>query len=106
MNYEQALRAWGKAKLEESERRYAPAIEVDPETVNVGLDFNAGYACCGGRDPDCYCSFAESPSAKVSITGHDKNSGAYYSHDIEAYDFDFAAVLKEIVDAGGGVIDS
>jgi hypothetical protein len=104
VKYDEALRLWGKQKIEDAERRYYPSIDIDPASVSVGMDFNAGFACCGGRDPDCYCSFAESPSATVKITGEGRDL-RYHSTTIDADCFDFATVLGEILDVGGGVVD-
>lgn len=94
MSYEDALQKWGGDKL----REWNPEFKAD-NTVMVVFNFNDGFACCGGRDPDCYCSYAESPSAEVVIEGRGSTT---YRIDIE--DFDFATILKEIVAAGGGEV--
>jgi len=94
MNYESALKLWGKIKLESYGYK-----NIDANGVNVRMDFNEGYACCGGSDPNCYCSFAESPSAYVVI---DSWSG---SMNIDYDEFDFATVLKEIIEAADGSIN-
>lgn len=103
VTYEQALKAWGAHRLNEY-RGDNPASKVMPETVQVTFDFDEGYSCgCGGADPMCYCSLAESPHADVLVTGrlgNDKLASLYISID----DFDFATVLREIVVAGGGTI--
>lgn len=101
MQYNDALREWGALKLEE----YEKDVKIERSSVHVELDFKQGYACCGGRDPDCYCSFAESPSANVTIKGVDAK-GHRYNREIDHYSFDFATVLKEIVAAGGGTLTS
>lgn len=95
MKYEDALKVWGASKLRES---YRSVSDLRVEDVTVEMDFNQGYACCGGSDPDCYCSFAESPSANVAI-----RSGKYVTT-ISADEFDFASILGEIVAAGDGMI--
>lgn len=100
MNYEDALRAWGATRLS----HYG---EIDPATVTVSMDFSEGYACCGGRDPGCYCSFAESPRADVVIRGEYRSGaeGAWPPYTtIAMADFDFVAVLAEIVDAANGEV--
>lgn len=94
MNYEEALKEWGARKLE----KIYNGILVGRETVKVSMEFDEGYACCGGRDPYCYCSFAESPRAYVEIT-----SGKYKCS-IDSWEFNFAGILKEIVEAGGGTV--
>jgi hypothetical protein len=58
MKYEEALKRWGAAKLE---------ID-DWQNVNVDFDIDEGFSCCGGNDPDCYCSYATSPSFEVVVT--------------------------------------
>lgn len=92
MPYEDALREWGARKLEE-----AGHTNVDRSIVNVEMDFNQGYHCGCGGDPNCYCSFEEAPSANISI------SSGRASITIDHYSFDFASVLGEIVAVGGGL---
>lgn len=109
MDYQTALRIWGEKKLREY--RYA-GIPKDVELydVRVEMEFNEGYACCGGYDPDCYCSFAESPSANVVVTGkyeklhYGKPTELLAEYKMSAEDFDFVSVLNEILVAGGGTI--
>lgn len=101
MNYEDALREWGARKLQEV--YYGEKISIVRKSVKVDLEFKEGYACCGGRDPDCYCSFAESPSADIEINGVDVR-GRRYRTEIDHWSFDFASVLQQIVEAGGGTI--
>lgn len=98
MQYEDALKAWGLIRLTDAGYK-----NVDPKTVNVSMDFSEGYACCGGTDPNCYCSFAESPRADVLITA---DRGEYYVArvTIRLDEFDFARILGEIVDAADGVV--
>lgn len=103
MHYEEALRLWGARRLEERSLTGKPA--VDPTTVVVRMEFNEGYTCCGGTNPNCYCSFAESPSANVSIAGTDVEGKPRYTT-IDHDDFDFAAILGEIVAAAGGSLTS
>lgn len=90
MQFEKALKIWG------AERLSTKTHTVNPDTVTVETEFNQGYACCGGTDPNCYCSYAESPSAYVVIT-----SGKLRDT-ISVEDFDFAEILGEIVKAGNG----
>ena len=106
MQYEDALRLWGATKL--ASRYNVPLNELDPDLVKIEMIFDEGYQCCGGRDPDCYCSFAESPSADVLITyrgtaGPIDRQSAYR---ISSYDFNFVDILGEIVAAGGGTLTS
>lgn len=52
---------------------------VDPDAeVHITESFSEGYACCGGRDPDCYCSFVEPASHEV-IVAAGQYSTTYYS---------------------------
>lgn len=94
MNYEKALKLWGRKKLAE---RF-PSEKIHLDDVQVEMEFYQGYACCGGTDPLCYCSFAESPSALVVIRA------GFLRYEINANDFDFAKVLSEIVQAADGAI--
>lgn len=99
MNYEEALRLWGYKKLEDSLYKTESV-----ENIDVRMNFNQGFNCCGGRDPECYCSMAESPSAEVIISGHTSRN-RYVQHKIELEDFDFVKILGEIIEAGGGSIN-
>lgn len=106
MLYEDALELWGAAKLRESGTLNK---DLEFKNVRVEMDFNEGYNCCGGSDPSCYCSFAESPRANVAITGvivGTHRDGHIATRDIPADDFDFLDVLGEIVRAGGGNLHS
>lgn len=91
MKYKEALKRWGKAKLEE-----VGCVSIILDLVHVQMIFNEGYACCGGRDESCYCSMAESPSANVMIRA------GYSSREISAHDFDFVEILGEIVAIADG----
>lgn len=95
MNYEDALKEWGFIKLTEY---HGPTVEIDKDLVSVQFEFSEGYACCGGANPDCYCSYAESPSSNVVI------QAGQFRYEMYADDFDFSRVLKEIVEASGGNI--
>lgn len=98
MHYEMALKFWAHSKLQPSLKKNETIVL---NKIDVGMNFSQGYACCGGRDPDCYCSFAESPSAEVSITAY-TNKGRRVEHTIDLDSFDFATVLKEIIEAANG----
>lgn len=100
MKYDQALKHWGRNRLKYL-LRGKEYINVDD--VSVNMMFNEGYVCCNGRDPDCYCSFAESPSAEVVITSWN-NKGRSLCTRISYDEFDFAEILKEIVESADGVI--
>lgn len=111
MPYQEALRLWGADRLAQWD--WLDIVDIDPDSVTVETHFNAGYACCGGRDEGCYCSFAESPSAYVSVRGRlvrDVDCGGYTmrrGQEVEAAidleDFDFTTFLAELVEVGGGV---
>jgi hypothetical protein len=92
MQYEKALKVWGAKRLS------TPRKTVNPDVVRVEMEFDEGYACCGGTDPNCYCSYAQFPSAKVVImAGKERQT-------IDVTDFDFAEILGEIVAAADGMI--
>lgn len=103
MKYEEALKMWGAVKLTTYNK--VKVENIDLNTITVEFEFDEGYACCGGSDPNCYCSFYESPSAKVVITGKRTDVGKRHQnlrHEIETYNFDFATILREICEAGQG----
>lgn len=106
MKYEEALKLWGLKKLQEAYPK--SNFEFILDTVKVEMYFVEGYVCCGGSDPDCYCSLAESPSAYVKISANvdDPKRPYVLSTSIPEYLFDFVTVLKEIVEAGNGSIST
>lgn len=98
MHYDMALKMWGLSKLKPQLKQSEKLVL---NQIDVGMNFSQGYGCCGGTDPECYCSLAESPSAEVSITAY-TNKGRRIEHTIDLDCFDFATVLKEIVEAANG----
>ena len=97
ISYEEASRRWGIEKL-----NTYPALlkKVDKDSVTVDFEMDPGYNCCGGSDPDCYCSFAESPqmTAKISYRGLGKTRGPKPSITITY--IDFAETLREMFELG------
>lgn len=87
-------------------KKYGIANSVVIRDVTVVMDFNEGNPCCGGSDPDCYCSFEEAPSANVAISGYDDrpNSRNHLEYLISYEDFSFLDILGQIVVAGGGTL--
>ncbi len=112
LQYEKALQVWGAQQLQKSyqyahmTKTHGPMM-VDKKTVTVEMDFDEGNNCCGGSDPDCYCSLAESPSASIKIQGmasFNNHEAFLAEEEISHYNFDFVQILGEIVDAGDGVL--
>ena len=102
MNYEEAVKRWGARKLDQS--GYGPyGKNADAfDLVEVEARFDEGYACCGGADPSCYCSLAESPSAEVIVRGRgllDGKPQGEWTYSIDVEDFDFATFLREVLEA-------
>lgn len=92
MEYDEALKTWGKLRLE---RVGFP--EIDPDTVTVEMDFSEGWR---------YSSYTyEDARAEVSIQGYSKNRDYGYTS-IAASDFDFGMVLREIIEAADGGVTS
>lgn len=57
MTYDEVVKVWA-----------GETLSVDPASItSVQFDMTEGYACCGGRDPDCYCSYAESPRLEANV---------------------------------------
>lgn len=123
MDAETALKLWGASKLPKTVSTYVSEpgkpswvggsfeqvpVEIDVDTVDVVFNFEEGYACCGGTNPDCYCSMAESATAEVRITAM-----ATYGDDMETQvstiidpdDFDFAKIIREMVALGGPITE-
>lgn len=104
MKYDEALKLWGASKLQYAYLPLNNDRDIDVESVNVHMNFNEGYACCGGSDPNCYCSFAESPSTNIRITGRTKKY-TQLTYDIDVDDFDFATMLKELCEVADGKVE-
>ncbi len=88
MKYEEALRRWGAGK----------ARVEDWENIEVDFDMDPGYACCGGRDEGCYCSFAESASLNVNVY-HTKLVNKYNKKRVVYTDnlnYDMTTFLREL----------
>lgn len=94
---DEALQEWGRRKLKE---RY-PGVEH--HIVNVDVEIDPGYQCCGGSDPHCYCSYAESPSIQVEIRGfYGKRDVPRHKMQVNSittseYNYNFPALIREIV---------
>lgn len=102
MRYEDALKVWGKKKIED--HAWSTCAPVDVDTVKVSMDFYGGYACCGGRNADCYCSQAESPRSSVLVEAQEEGTGLWRRYEMDIDDFDFETVLGEILAAADGMI--
>lgn len=115
MDYQEALSRWGARKI--ARRRGLHLASIDLDSVRVRMDFDGGYACCGGTDPNCYCSFAQSPRAEVAITANLRTDnlhllplfGRYQGGDavqftIPLADFEFTTVLREILAEADGTV--
>lgn len=103
MQYEEALKRWGAQKLINPWTPLKQYETVDIDSVTVEFVFNEGYACCGGSDPNCYCSLAESPSADVYVTGR-TDLDRKLTYTMRATDFNFTEVLGEILCAAEGTM--
>lgn len=83
MEYQEALGRWAAIKA-----------QADPDSwadFEVDIEMDPGYACCGGTDPLCYCSLAESPSCKLVVySGKQRVWSSSY--------FDFTSVVREILE--------
>lgn len=107
-SYDVALQAWGSIRLAAS--RGIPVSRVDRSSIRVSMDFDEGYACCETYDPDCHCTRAIAPTANVVITGYllaDPAMGferRMLEEKIDSEWFEFSDILREIVEAGDGVI--
>lgn len=101
MKYEDALKCWGYQKIK---AQIASDEAVTMNDLGVRMVFSRGYACCGGTDPDCYCSLAESPRAEVTVSAR-TTKGRYIESSIDLEDFDFVETLKEILEASNGSIE-
>jgi hypothetical protein len=108
MKYEDALREWGARKIEA-----VANVVIDRDSVKVEIEFDEGYACCGGYNEDCYCAMATSASASVEIRGYalsdvvtGKKRKTQYGYSMSHYDWNFTTILGEIVEASGGSVSN
>lgn len=68
------------------------------ESVSIDTRFNEGYACCGGADPNCYCSFAESASMYLTITVAFITGGTT-NFEIDMIYGDMGKLIQEIIES-------
>lgn len=101
-SYEEALQVWGARRITQSYNGVT-VENIALSTVKVEMVFDPGVTCCGGSDPDCYCSMEFAPSADVVITARGNSEDIYnrpfYTAKIDVESFSFAEVLREIVEA-------
>lgn len=91
--YEEAVRIWALKNMS----RYKIRKEIVEDSVSVNFVLDEGFGCCGGTDPDCYCSFAESPSCKAEISFLTVKGK---KEKLELGYLDFADTVREIYDIG------
>ncbi len=91
LTYEDAVRKWGATKLDGYSNIRG---KYDEASVSVDFELDSGYACCGGSDPNCYCSFAESPSMKAYVSY--KSLKGRTEKIVISY-IDFAETLREVL---------
>lgn len=112
MDAEGALKMWGASKLPKTAHVWNKdgmvevPVAIDLDTVSVVFEFEKGYECCGGTDPDCYCSMAEPAMAEVSITGYGvtaDNNRYPLTTTIQPSKFDFGQVIREMVALTGPI---
>jgi len=92
LTYEDAVRKWGTGKLNGYSNLRG---KFDETSVSVNFVLDEGYACCGGSDPNCYCSFAESPSMKAYVSY--KTLKGRTEKIVISY-IDFAETLREVLE--------
>ena len=96
MDYDLALKLWGRYRLNQ-----AGYTNFDLDSVTVDMYAEDGWNCCGGSNPDCYCSMVESASAGVEISA--KMGKIRRSLRIESYEFNFSEILQEILEVSEGL---
>lgn len=116
MKVDEALAAWGASKLPTTVTVYGGdylrrtetevAVTVDRDTVYVDFVYDEGFACCGGRNTDCYCSQATAARAEVEIraAAYDADGGEHELYvTIPAENFDLHTIVREMVELAGTV---
>ena len=83
---EEAIVAYAKTKFS----------VTDIVRAEIYLETNQGFSCCGGRDPECYCSLAEGASSYLQLTAYDSNKK---HHTMQIHE-SFATILEEIIKIG------
>lgn len=64
LTYDEAITEWGYRRL----RQRYPKGQFERDSIAVSYEWDEGYQCCGGNDPYCCCSLAESPYNYVCVT--------------------------------------
>lgn len=82
--YDEQIKVWA------AEKYNIPLDEIT--SVSMVSEFNEGYDCCGGRDPDCYCSLAESASMYLRVMVNRINNPAK----VDLIDMRFGDINKMI----------
>lgn len=67
-------------------------------SVKMTNEYNEGYACCGGTDPNCYCSFAESATMNLKVEVF-QNSTRLEVDRIDMMYGDINKIIQEIFEA-------
>ncbi len=67
--------------------------------ARIDITNHEGYKCCGGTDPNCYCSFAESDWQTYQLVGF-KEDGTIVSTEIGDRYTSFNEVLSMILVEG------
>lgn len=84
MKYEEAVKLWAAKRL--------PDMKPD-DIASVEFEYDEGYACCGGSDPLCYCSYAESPS--FNAVAYLKSGGRQKIY-VDSSPWDLDVILREL----------
>lgn len=103
MQYQTALAIWGLKTLKALGIVTSNAT-LSTHVIKVSTEINQGYSCCGGSDPDCYCSLAESPSLVALISCTPMGSAKATTTQEVAIDSDFTSFLGEVLKATEGTI--
>lgn len=88
--YEEQLIKWATERFER--------LPGDIQRVTLENQYYEGYDCCGGSDPNCYCSFAESATLNLVVTAYGKRNKLHEEY-IDMMYGDMGKLLKEIIEA-------
>lgn len=90
---------------EEATRRYAEKeFKTDLLHARVDIENHKGYKCCGGTDPQCYCSFAEGDWQTYHLIGYKLDGSVIHKQIGDRYT-SFNEILGQILVIGNADYD-
>lgn len=77
---------------------YARRFYPTAATARIEMEVDEGFPCCGGSDPNCYCSMAVGPSQELVLTGY--SDDGFFRKVLGDGDM-FVTILEVLLEIGG-----